>query len=117
MAHWRDVRFDLRVIPNRSADQAGAEVRAKRERRDFLGVRRLLVGLGGVLVVAAVAPLAASAAAPVNTVVPSVSGSEAEDATLSASNGSWSNSPTSYGYQWQRCSSYSAMGLGLTRLG
>ena len=97
MAHWRDVRFDLRVIPNRNADPSRSEVRAKRERRDFLSVRRFVVGLGGALVIAAVAPLAASAAAPVNTALPSVSGTAAEDVTLTAGNGSWSNSPTSLG--------------------
>jgi len=39
------------------------------------------------------------AAAPVNTGLPTISGS---GATLSASTGSWSNSPTSYSYQWYR---------------
>jgi hypothetical protein len=40
---------------------------------------------------------------PVNTSSPAVSGTPIQDAELSASGGSWSNSPTSYAYQWRRC--------------
>lgn len=45
----------------------------------------------------------ASAAAPENTTAPSVSGSARVGETLSATNGAWSNTPSSYAYQWQRC--------------
>jgi hypothetical protein len=48
---------------------------------------------------AAVMPLA-----PVNTAAPTVSGTAQQGRTLSTTNGSWSNSPTSYSYQWQDCS-------------
>src|SRR3984885_340461 len=48
---------------------------------------------------------AAAPAAPSNSGVPVVSGSAVEGQTLSTSNGSWSNSPTSFGYQWQDCNS------------
>ncbi len=44
-------------------------------------------------------------AAPVNTSPPVVSGTAQDGQTLSASTGSWSGSPTSYAYQWQRCDS------------
>lgn len=39
---------------------------------------------------------------PVNTVVPTVSGSTVVGSTLTGTNGTWSNSPTGYAYQWLR---------------
>lgn len=42
---------------------------------------------------------------PANISLPVVSGTAAEGETLTASSGSWTNSPTSYAYQWQRCNS------------
>ena len=40
---------------------------------------------------------------PVNTEAPSVSGSAVDGDILTASTGSWTGSPTSYGYQWEDC--------------
>jgi len=40
--------------------------------------------------------------APVNTVAPVVSGVGAEDSKLETANGTWSDEPTSYFYQWLR---------------
>jgi hypothetical protein len=40
---------------------------------------------------------------PLNTVAPGITGSAVDGSILSASRGTWTNSPTSYGYQWQRC--------------
>ncbi len=54
---------------------------------------------------------AAASPAPVNTAVPSISGTAQVSATLTASKGSWSNSPTSYGYQWQDCSGGSCQNI------
>ena len=48
---------------------------------------------------------AASAAVPQNTAPPTITGTAKEGSQLTASTGSWSNSPTSYDYQWQRCAS------------
>jgi hypothetical protein len=49
------------------------------------------------------AGLAAAQAAPANTATPTISGTPQENATLTADNGTWSGSPTSYAYAWSRC--------------
>jgi hypothetical protein len=48
---------------------------------------------------------AASQEAPSNTSEPTVSGTATVGSTLTATQGSWSNNPTSFGYQWVRCGS------------
>lgn len=40
---------------------------------------------------------------PVNTVLPALSGTAQEGKSLSTTNGTWTGSPTSYDYQWERC--------------
>jgi hypothetical protein len=40
--------------------------------------------------------------APVNTVLPAITGTTTEGQTLTVSNGTWSNTPTGYTYQWKR---------------
>jgi alpha-tubulin suppressor-like RCC1 family protein len=42
---------------------------------------------------------------PANTSLPVISGSAGQGQTLTATNGSWDNSPASYTYQWARCDS------------
>jgi hypothetical protein len=44
---------------------------------------------------------------PANTTPPVIAGTAAVGQTLSASPGTWTTTPTSYTYQWQRCSSSS----------
>lgn len=62
-----------------------------------------------VLLIAVVATItagtaqAAIAAAPVNTAPPSISGTTQVGQTLTAADGTWTNSPTSFAYQWLRC--------------
>jgi subtilisin family serine protease len=46
--------------------------------------------------------------APVNTAPPSISGGTQSGQTLTSTTGSWSESPISFGYQWQRCNSAGA---------
>ena len=43
--------------------------------------------------------------APVNTTAPSISGTAQQGQTLTADHGTWTPSPTGYGYQWQDCDS------------
>ena len=41
--------------------------------------------------------------APVNKTLPAITGATVEGDTLTTTNGTWENSPTSYKYQWQDC--------------
>lgn len=58
--------------------------------------------LGAVLAGLVLASTAA-AAAPANTVRPSISGDAVVGGTLTVEVGTWSGSPTGYGYQWLQC--------------
>jgi len=40
---------------------------------------------------------------PLDTAVPSISGTPSQGQTLTESHGAWSNSPTAYTYQWEDC--------------
>jgi hypothetical protein len=65
---------------------------------------RKLIGLvASLLVLSGVAAAGALAAAPQNTTQPSIEGTFMVGKTVTANNGSWSGSPTSFTYQWQRC--------------
>jgi hypothetical protein len=62
-----------------------------------------LTPLIALLVALGISAGAASAATPANSAKPTISGTEKSGSRLTASNGTWSNSPTSYAYQWRRC--------------
>jgi len=50
---------------------------------------------------------------PVNTSPPTIAGTPRQGQTLTASTGAWTNSPTSYAFQWSRCD---ATGAGCTAI-
>ena len=66
-------------------------------------LKRLVAPVATLFVAAGVLAATASAAPPQNTAAPTLSGQTREGSTLTTSNGTWSNTPTSYTYQWQRC--------------
>jgi len=69
----------------------------------------------GAVAVAAMLSTSAQAraqAAPVNQTPPTIAGSAVLGQTLTATSGSWSNSPTTYTYQWQRCNADGTTGCG-----
>jgi hypothetical protein len=65
------------------------------------------LALAVALALAAVGVLAAAAAAatPQNTSPPTITGAPKAGSPQTASDGTWSNTPTSFAYQWQRCAS------------
>ena len=64
--------------------------------------RGLVAALAGSLLTLTLAT-AASAAAPTNTALPTITGTPRVGETLTAQNGTWANNPTAFQYQWQRC--------------
>src|SRR5438067_1682322 len=75
--------------------------RRRRKRRAIMVLSLLGASILAVLVAASAS--ARIAAAPQNTAPPTIAGDAQEGKTLTASNGTWSNSPTSFAYQWQQC--------------
>ncbi len=63
----------------------------------------LVAGAALVAVIMSGAASARSLAKPVNTAEPTISGNPAIGQTVNGTNGTWSNSPTSFDYQWVRC--------------
>jgi hypothetical protein len=64
---------------------------------------RVVATAAAIAVAAGVFVGAATAAPPANTTPPSISGTPTVGQTLTASDGSWSNNPASFAYQWLRC--------------
>ena len=78
-----------------------ALVRSRRGRFAVVG----LVGAVAVLLGLLFSPVgsAVTQAAPTNSAEPGVTGTAAVGQTLTGTNGTWANSPTSFTYQWVRC--------------
>jgi hypothetical protein len=70
-------------------------------------IRRLDCAAAALATSLVLAPVAV-AAAPVNSSPPTISGTAQQGSTLTAENGSWQNTPTSFQYQWQRCNATGA---------
>lgn len=70
----------------------------------------LLLTLASAAVVVGVGR-AASLSAPANTSPPAVSGTAKVGSTLTVSNGTWTGSPTTFSYQWQRCTTTSCANI------
>jgi hypothetical protein len=64
-----------------------------------------LLGSAALAVMVVTSASARIAAAPQNQAQPTINGQPQEGKTLVASNGTWSNSPASFAYQWQQCDS------------
>jgi hypothetical protein len=66
---------------------------------------RIGLAVSSLIVLGALAGIgsAATAAKPVNTSPPTVSGTPQEGSTLTGDRGTWTNNPTDYNYFWMRC--------------
>ena len=67
-----------------------------------------LLFLGAVIGAVLVWTVPALAAPPANTAPPTITGTPRVGETLTAQNGTWSNNPTAFQYQWQRCNASGA---------
>src|SRR5205807_1830908 len=56
-------------------------------------------------------------AVPVSTAPPTITGEARQGQTLTEHNGTWTNSPTSYSYQWLQCSALGGSCLPISEIG
>ena len=76
-----------------------------RAARRLVTRRAVALFLGGAALLAVVVPtgFGAQQTAPASTAQPTITGTPAQGQTLTGTQGTWSNSPTSFTYQWMRC--------------
>ena len=99
---WQDCTIGLCLnIPNAIATGYTAQVADVGDSVDVV----VTASNPGGLASATSAQTATVVAAPVDSAVPVITGTAAVGDTLTASTGTWSNTPTSYAYQWQDCTS------------
>jgi hypothetical protein len=70
-----------------------------------MNAHRLLLAAGAAALVAGAGAATAAVAPPAAKTLPSISGTTRDGSTLTTSNGSWTNSPTGFTYEWLRCDS------------
>jgi hypothetical protein len=68
----------------------------------------VLLAVGTAVAATTVWVAPAAAAPPENTAPPTISGTPRVGQTLTAQDGTWSNGPTAFRYQWQRCNAAGA---------
>ncbi len=73
-----------------------------------MSTKRVVLSLGTMVGAFCVWAAPAVAAPPTNTAPPTITGTARVGETLTAQNGTWSNSPTAFQYQWQRCNAAGA---------
>ena len=73
-----------------------------------MNARNVLLSLGTMIGAVGIWTAPALAAPPANTGAPTVTGTARVGETLTAQNGTWTNSPTAFQYQWQRCNASGA---------
>ena len=79
--------------------------RRQHPKRGSVGIGALALALTSALAVVAFAGSASATtqAPPANTAPPTITGTAAVGQTLTAQNGTWTNSPTAFQYRWRRC--------------
>ena len=97
----RDWQRDWGFVPARSG-RSGSTIRVRVTASNAGGPGAPATSAQTAVVVAAPPGI------PVNTALPVVSGPAQVGQSLSATPGSWSNAPSSFGYQWRRCNTSGA---------